>query len=43
MAKYIGFPFKFRHGNAEVFGINYVGSSKEKQANRKRKMLNKNN
>ena len=39
MAKYIGTPLKFMHGNPDGFGMAYVGSSLQKHNNLKRKKI----
>lgn len=39
MAKYPGSKFRIEHGNADEFGKYYLGSNKQKQNDRRRKLL----
>ena len=40
--KYPGAQLTFGHGNAEIFGANYVGSNIARKNSIKRKIYNKN-
>lgn len=40
--KYPGAKLEFCHGNAEIFGANYVGRNLERKNALKRKIANKN-
>ena len=40
--KYPGAKLKFCHGDAEIFGANYVGSNIARKKRIKRKIYNKN-
>lgn len=40
--KYPGSKLKFSHGDSEIFGANYVGSTESRKNLLNRKMYNKN-
>ena len=40
--KYTGSKLKFCHGDAEIFGANYIGSNIARKNSIKRKIYNKN-